>query len=191
MLWLDVRGGVDLPSYAASAKGELASYESGQGCYLYGPIVKELDARAFVAELEAVGMVSSLFSKEYEKAPRYWVYFGPMDDYAGALAQLKEFDGLGIDSFIITRDDLYGALSLGVFENIDSARRMQAIMSAKNYQVSIRNIFTFEKRWWVEIQASKTGLKLNKINEIAHNYGIAPENKEFFCKTVAKAKSFP
>lgn len=170
---------------------ELMVSPLGEGCLLLGPIFDESVAQEFESRLDEVGLRTNLIKKEREKAPRYWVYYGPFGSYAESLKEHRKFREAGVDNFIITQEDLYGALSFGVFENIDSAQRMQASMEGKGYRTSIRNIFKFESRWWVEIEASDQGAMSNKINDIQLELGLALEMREFFCKTVASEKPLP
>ncbi len=170
---------------------ELKVTALGSGCLLLGPISEQRVAEDFERSVSQAGLEANLIREDQERAPRYWVYFGPMADYSEALAQHRKFKSEGVDNFIITQDDLYGALSIGVFENIDSAQRLQTIMRAKGYKTSIRNIFKFESRWWVEIAVPESDLIVNKINSIKRDHGLDLEMREFFCKTVASAKSLP
>ncbi|KZY62127.1 hypothetical protein A3742_19440 [Oleiphilus sp. HI0071] len=170
---------------------ELSVSPLGSGCLLLGPIFDEGVAQQFDVRLRELNRRVALIKRDREKAPRYWVYYGPFGSYAESLKEHRKFRDEGVDNFIITQEDLYGALSFGVFENIDSAKRMQALMQGRGYRTSIRNIFKFESRWWVEIEAVDRGAISNKINDIQYDLGLALEMREFFCKTVASEKPLP
>lgn len=190
--WADLRKVKPISRYEVDlGVEELALPQAGNSCLLLGPLKKSEDAELLRRRLIQEGYVVELTEKEFEKAPRYWVYYGPMEDYAAALEQHQLFRENGIDSFIITKERLYGALSLGVFENIDSAQRMQAYMGSKGYQASIRNIFKFESDFWVEIRRPSEEIKVIKIKEIGGSLGLQIELREFLCKTVASEKPFP
>ena len=190
--WNDARQIKTGPTYQL-ADGVVALEVSalGSGCLLLGPIVDRQVAEDFERSIVQAGLNANLIRKDREKAPRYWVYYGPMETYSESLEQHRKFKSEGIDNFIITQEDLYGALSVGVFENIDSAQRLQAIMRAKGYKTAIRNIFKFESRWWVEVSVSESDLIINKINSLQGDHGLDLEMREFFCKTVASEKPLP
>lgn len=190
--WNDARTIKVAPAYQ-QPEGIVALNVSplGSGCLLMGPVFDPDIAKEFEARLNVMGLSTSLIKREQEKAPRYWVYYGPFGSYAESLKQHRAFRSQGVDNFIITQEDLYGALSLGVFENIDSAQRMQVLMQKKGYRTSIRNIFKFESRWWVEIELPEEGGIYSKINDIQAELGLALEMREFFCKTVASEKPLP
>ncbi len=190
--WNDARGLRVGPQYDLVDNAiELSISPLGTGCLLLGPIFEQSVAQEFELRLNELGLRTNLIKRDREKAPRYWVYYGPFSSYAESLKEHRKFRDEGVDNFIITQEDLYGALSFGVFENIDSAQRMQAVMLGKGYRTSIRNIFKFESRWWVEIEAPSKRSISNKINDIQHVLGLALEMREFFCKTVASEKPLP
>jgi len=184
--WSGMRTIKNVPAYTLD-KGvqTLRLAESGRGCFLIGPLAEQARAEELDGRLKALGLYSELIQKQTEKAPRYWVYYGPLPDYEMALEQSRKFRAEGLDNFIITQESLYGAVSLGVFENIDSARKMQALVQRKGYATSIRNIFKFDSAWWVEVLVPNEPEKSNEISRIVGGFGLAPELREFFCKTVA------
>lgn len=190
--WNDARQSRVGPKYEVSDSViELSISPVGSGCLLLGPIFDQNVAEEFGARLKESGLRTSLIKRDREKAPRYWVYYGPFESYSESLKEHRRFRDEGVDNFIITQEDLYGALSFGVFENIDSAQRMQAVMQGKGYRTSIRNIFKFESRWWAQIEAPGQQAISNKIKDIQHDLGLALEMREFFCKTVASEKPLP
>jgi hypothetical protein len=168
-----------------------ASSASNRSCILLGPFDVVEDGLAIHDDLLGQGYKVDLVAQELEQAPGYWVYFGPMDTYADALVQLREFQAKNIDSFIITRDDLYGAISLGVFENIDSAQRMQLLMAKRSYPTTIRNIFKFKTVNWVQVEHAESELKFIKNSGLAVSYEGDLKMREIFCKTVASRKPLP
>jgi len=163
----------------------LAYVEPGRGCLLLGPSKDEIAVDRFVNDVIQKGVVAQKIERKHEVAPRYWVYVPSQGEYADSLVLQKELDAKGVDNFIIHRDGLYGALSVGVFENIDSAERMQLTMLNKGYQVSIRNIFNYESSWWVQLSAVADQKNTNEISRIAPKYGLPKQMREIFCKTVA------
>lgn len=190
--WSEVRGSYQpVVKYAVGDGVErIGISESGRGCLLLGPLSDQQEARNFLVALSDAGVRSDLIERQEEVAPRYWVYYGPFESYAESLKKQKEFNDKGIDNFIITAQGLYGALSVGVFENIDSAQRMQGYMRDKGYMTSIRNIFDFESVWWIQVWLSDNSRNRIKISQIAQSLGMVIKSRDFFCKTVASENSF-
>lgn len=191
-IWIDIRQIKPAPEYelyeyakevAVLKRGDVAT--GIRRCMLLGPFENEERANVFQDVLKERRLPFERVEQSLEKAPTYWVYFGPLPDYDSAVAQLREFQSKNIDSFIITREDLYGAISVGVFENIDSARRMQVQMTRKGYPTSIRNIFKYKTVWWYEIRTDQELIKAIK-NKQLDGYGRPDfDFREIFCKTVA------
>lgn len=191
-IWTDLRAIKSAPSFLQEDGAvELVQIKSGKGCLLVGPSKNGRDAEMFVQSLADTGLFAKTIERKQEVAPRYWVYIPALKDYAGSLALQAELNAKGVDNFIIHHDELYGALSVGVFENIDSAERMQSVMTRKGYRVSIRNIFNYESSWWVQIEAAADQKNINEISRIAMKYGLPRQMREIFCKTVASEKSLP
>lgn len=197
VLWLDLRQirPIQAFEFEASAKEvhllSPSARASERSCLLLGPFEQAEQGQSIFETLSEQGFKVDLIVQELEQAPGYWVYYGPLANYAEALVQLREFQSKKIDSFIITRDDLYGAISLGVFENIDSAQRMQSVMGKKGYPTSVRNIFKFKTVNWLQIEHPKNQEKYNKINGLMVASRDDLKMREIFCKTVASRKPFP
>lgn len=156
--------------------------ESVDQCWLFGPLSSEGDASEIKAEVSKVDYFARLLTTDVVKAPGYWVYFGPIEEYAESLRQLREFQSKGIDSFIISKEALRGSISLGVFENIDSAKRMQAIMLRKGYQTKMAEIPKLEKEFWVSLKFPSGGPLESQFQAIASRQNKALEVRQIFCK---------
>lgn len=131
-----------------------------QECWLLGPLSSEDRANKLRAVVAKIDYFAELVSSDIQKAPSYWVYFGPIESYGESLERLREFKAKGIDSFIIGDGKLKGSISLGVFANIDSARRMTSIMDRRGYSVKMAEIPKYEKEYWVSVKVPvKEGLK--------------------------------
>jgi len=157
--WLEYRKVKVLPEFSKVAGVDHIELLAGgstdvarQECWLLGPMPSESQAVAVRNDVARVDYFAELVSSDIQKAPGYWVYFGPLASYDDSLVQLKEFKSKGIDSFIIGEPRLKGSISLGVFNNIDSARRMTAIMMRKGYQVKVAEIPKYDKEYWVSLR---------------------------------------
>ena len=153
-----------------------------QECWLLGPVSSEDRANKLRADMASIDYFAELVSSEIQKAPSYWVYYGPMENYGESLGQLREFKAKGIDSFIIGDGSLKGSISLGVFANIDSARRMTSIMDRRGYSVKMAEIPKYEKEYWVSVKvAIKEGLKDN-FDRFLEQEKMHLDARKVFCK---------
>lgn len=190
--WLDIRKAKVEPVFSvrpgveeivllgsARAAGTLAQVE--EQCWLLGPIALEAEARQVESELSGIDYFAELVRSDIELAPAYWVYFGPIDSYSESLSRLREFKSKGIDSYIIKKEDLYGSISLGVFNNIDSANRMQGIMSRKGYETKIAEFPKTAVEYWVSIKVPVGGLLETNFEAYLKARKQALEARQIFC----------
>jgi len=174
--------------------------ERGQGikqestdarCALLGPIDEEAVASNLKKVLLNDSVSAELVVQEHKKAPGYWVYFDELNGDAARQSQLEEFRSKGVDSFVIAAGDLKGAISLGVFENIDSARRLKKKMIKRGYIVKISEIQKSETEYWLLLPIDYAAENKHKIDKIVSSVLKNQEMREIFCKSVASEKQFP
>ena len=188
--WLDLRKGARQAVYSSPlgmreiellGGGRVLDVSPAGLCWLIGPLVVEQRASTIYRRFLDVGFDAQVIVDEVDKAPGYWVYYGPIASYPESLQQLKEFQSKGIDSFIIGRDGLKGSISLGVFENIDSARRMKKIMLAKGYETDLYEIAKKKKRFWVRADVSAMIEDKALFDSVLGAENKAPEKRQVFC----------
>lgn len=160
-------------------------------CLLMGPISDSVVAARIESLLSDSGVESELVVQPINKAPGYWVYFGPISTEELALGQLRKFRAQGIDSFIIRQGNLVGSISLGVFENIDSAMRMIASMERIGYSVQISEIKKAKNVFWLRIIGGQKSTEVEEIGALLGGEEGRPEMRQIFCKTVASENPFP
>lgn len=160
-------------------------------CLLLGPISDSAVAAKLEALLSNSDVRSELVMQSIEKAPGYWVYFGPISTEEAALDQLRKFQAQGIDSFIIRQGNLAGSISLGVFENIDSAMRMIASLERMGYSVQIAEIKKADEVFWLQILRGQKPTEVEEISALLGGKEGLPEMRQIFCKTVASENPFP
>lgn len=153
----------------------------GDMCWLLGPLELEAEAERVRSELSGIDYFAELVRSKIELAPAYWVYFGPIDAYKQSLAQLREFRAKGVDSFIIKKEGLSGSISLGVFNNIDSAKRMQAIMRRKGYETKMAEFPKTATEYWVSIKVPVAGPLEADFNTYLKAQKQALEARQIFC----------
>ena len=194
LVWLDYRTVTPLLAYEPEKDVErilllsdgtksLPQAEEGRDvCWLFGPMSQRQVALDLKSRLAEVDYFSSVVESQIEKAPGYWVYYGPISAYQDSLAQLREFRRKNIDSFIITKEELKGSISLGVFDNIDSAKRMLAIMKRKGYDTRMAEIPRQDTEYWVSLTyPSDSSLEQRFERYLAEQNGSL-EGRQIFCK---------
>jgi len=168
--------------------GSEKTTQSGERCLLVGPMHDQEKSQQLLAVLRGKGVVAKSVVRQVEKAPGYWVYYGPFEGGDAALKQLREFQDKAIDSFIIRSGFLKGNISLGVFENIDSARRMKKIMKRKGYETKMQEIAKSEDEFWLLISGAETDVDFSRSAAILKGLRGVPEMRQIFCKSVASEK---
>ncbi len=161
----------------------------GARCLLLGPFESSDAAKEVRALLPArAGFEVELVEQQLKKAPSYWVFDGPFDDAASLEARYREFQEKRIDSFIIRSGELANGISVGVFENIDSAKRMLSQMKAKGYRVNMRPISRNRYAFWLSVSRSGEGVPDSEIRQLFKGLKGLPESRQIFCKSVASPK---
>ena len=121
-----------------------------QRCYSAGPFKDENDAKFLGIRAEALGFNSELRSLATGGTTENWVHIPPLSNRQQSLQLLRELQGRGIDSYIITQGDLAEGISLGLFRNQTSAKNLTEKMRGMGYKVIIREVLRGEKELWLE-----------------------------------------
>jgi len=197
--WVDSRGTVTPVPYideAESKQLKLLAEISGEKflvgkeaelCLLVGPLDSRNIAEEMRESLNEGSENAKLVVQEVKKAPSYWVYF---DDYENKSAStwFEEFQLKKIDTYVINIGNLKGALSLGVFENIDLAYRLKKLMKKKGYESKISEINKVDKEFWLLFSSGYAAENQKKIDEMLTPLKKMHEKREISCKSVASEK---
>ncbi|MBQ0794320.1 MAG: hypothetical protein KBT81_17375 [Oleispira antarctica] len=119
-------------------------------CYSVGPLADSIDAKHLKVRAEALGFSSELRGLATGTSIEHWVHIPPQPNRQQSLRLLRELQGRGIDSYIITQGDLAEGISLGLFRNADSARNLTNKMRGLDYNVVIKEVSRGEKELWLE-----------------------------------------
>jgi hypothetical protein len=119
-------------------------------CYSVGPLADRIDAKHLKVRAEALGFRSELRGLTTGKSIEHWVHIPPQSNRQQSLRLLRELQGRGIDSYIITQGDLAEGISLGLFRNETSAQNLTQKMLDLNYKVVIKEVSRGEKELWLE-----------------------------------------
>lgn len=167
----------------ATSKGKL-----NRLCMLLGPMEDKTKATQLIDVFKSRGVGVELVAQEITKAPNYWVYLAPFESRKAAVKRLKELQGAKVDSYLITQGDLANGISLGVFENIDSARRMSKRRRNQGYDVKVTELGKKEFEYWVAIMKEYTEELDTEVSEMMNELDLLFEKRQIFCKSVASEK---
>jgi hypothetical protein len=127
-----------------------ANQVSNRRCYSVGPLADRIDAKHLKVRAEALGFSSELRGLTTGTSIEHWVHIPPQSNRQQSLRLLRELQGRGIDSYIITQGDLAEGISLGLFRNGTSAQNLTQKMQDLNYKVVIKEVSRGEKELWLE-----------------------------------------
>jgi hypothetical protein len=115
-----------------------------------GPFKDEDDAKFLGIRAEALGFNSEMRSLATGGSIEHWVHIPPLLNRQQSLQLLRELQGRGVDSYIITQGELAEGISLGLFRNKKSAERLTLKMQEMDYDVVIKEVLRGEKELWLE-----------------------------------------
>ena len=107
------------------------------------------------------------------------------------MIKLRELKKSKVDSYLITQGELANGISLGVFENIDSARRMLDRRLGQGYQAKVTELGKQDFEYWVAIEGGYTVDLDIKVTEIVDKLKMMYGKRQISCKSVASEKKLP
>jgi hypothetical protein len=119
-------------------------------CYSVGPLADRIDAKHLKVRAEALGFSSELRGLTTKTSIEHWVHIEPQSNRQQSLRLLRELQGRGIDSYIITQGELAEGISLGLFRNKASAQNLKQKMQDLDYSVVIKEVSRGKKELWLE-----------------------------------------
>lgn len=119
-------------------------------CYSVGPLADRIDAKHLKVRAEALGFRSELRGLTTGTSIEHWVHIPPQANRQQSLQLLRELQGRGFDSYIITQGELAEGISLGLFRNETSAKNLTKKARALDYNVVIKEVARGEKELWLE-----------------------------------------
>jgi hypothetical protein len=159
--------------------------EAKSRCVLMGPILGEDVLEVVRAHLGDGGQDIRIVENEVEKAPSYWVYILDKDVFDGIEGVVK---GYGVDGYRISGGELKGGFSLGVFENVDLARKLVKTVKKAGLNAHIHKKKNKKYQYWLEYGVDYAAENPQKITEITSFLKEDAKKREFFCKSVASGK---
>jgi hypothetical protein len=132
-------------------------------CLSLGPFQTPADLRAAMGRLmPQVGRIQ--FRELPATALRgYRVFLPAAANRATALASARELAARGLrDYYVVTAGEQQNTVSLGLFRDLDNARRRQAEVAALGYVATVEARTEAVPQWWVDI-AAPAGFEWNKV----------------------------
>ena len=167
------------------------SENSEQLCLLAGPLIERGDAKRLIDALQRLDVPAEVVVQTITKAPNYWVYLEPYETRKAAIAKLKALQLAKVDSYLITQGELANGISLGVFENIDSARRMLERRQGQGYEVKIRELGKKNFEYWVSVEGGYSTELDKKVTKTMAELEMSIGKRQIFCKSVASENKLP
>lgn len=171
----------------ASAQLEQAEQTALPVCWALGPFDSAEPPFALPAELDTL----SWRQESYERDIDYWVLLGPYSDTQRATDLERELKAANIDSYLIRKGRLEGAISLGVFSERLRAERHAEAMSKKGYPVALRAVGEPASQWWLVYQGAPNGERFSKSTAFMDAHKTAPLTlSKKSCELIASYREF-
>lgn len=160
-------------------------------CVILGEFSGGTEAEQLRQRLLALDIDSRLEAREVISGTDYWLVMPVVGGKRHGVIQLSALQEQGIDSFLITRGEMAGNLSLGVFSREDYAQVRQGQLQQLGHDVRIHAMSKKDQQFVVEVgskarrlvdQAMLTRLRVD-FPGLQHQYQP--------CKDVANAGRIP
>ena len=122
-------------------------------CPEIGPFVDKPSALLFATELQIAGIATRLKSKNDINDLKYWVYLPIGGGKKAAMLKLSDLRSKQIESYLITKGELKGQVSLGVFNNLESANGLQSKMDVLGISTRLHKMSHRTKLFWLSVGA--------------------------------------
>ena len=175
----------------AIAESEPPRPDAAALCVTLGRFAAQEDAEQLRQRLLALDIESRLQAREVVMGADYWLVMPVVGGERHAVIQLSALQEQGIDSFLITRGEMAGSLSLGVFAREDYAQVRREQLQQLGHDVRLHAFNKKEQQYVVEVdskarrlvdQAMLTRLR-NDFPGLQHQYQP--------CGGVANARRIP
>jgi hypothetical protein len=122
-------------------------------CVNLGVFESRVEAEQLRQRLLALSVESGVIARDVPGVLDYWLVYPVRGGESVALSRLGLLQAEGVDSFLITRGDLAGNISLGVFAREDYAMARQAQLQAMGYQAEIEVQEKVTSEYLVQVDA--------------------------------------
>lgn len=120
-------------------------------CPAVGPFRAKDAAEPWRAALQAGQFGATLREVQLDKNPQHWVMLSPFPNRETAQKKVVELLSKKIDAYVISEGELRNAISLGLFDRVESATAMQQRIKAAGYPAEVRPKPRKASEWWVKL----------------------------------------
>ncbi|WP_448215560.1 SPOR domain-containing protein [Endozoicomonas sp. 2B-B] len=124
-------------------------------CLVVGPFESSAKADHLQQKLFSLGISSRERSDNEAVLADYWVHIPPRSNRQSAIRLLRELQGQGIDSFVITQGELANGISLGLFSKEVSANEVSRRVQEAGYEPAIKKLPREPETFWLEMTDSE------------------------------------
>ncbi|HYW75319.1 MAG TPA: SPOR domain-containing protein [Gammaproteobacteria bacterium] len=133
----------------------LGGSTSKRACLLFTARMDATHARARAADLRQRGYKALAVSRSQQQASGYWVLLTGFKNAAAARAAADKLRHGGIKDLFVLGDSQGGAtLSLGLFRDLDHARKRARHVRVLGFRPQIRERFRTTSSWTVQLPSS-------------------------------------
>ena len=125
-------------------------------CLVVGPFTSATKADNLQQRLFAIGVASRERSDGESAGADYWVHIPPLAGRDAAIRMLRELQGQGIDSFVITQGELSNGISLGLFSREASANEVSRRLLEAGYGTRIKQLARSPETYWLEMDVKES-----------------------------------
>ena len=163
--------------------------ESEALCLVVGPFNSSTKADQMQQRLFSLGISSRERSDSEAHGYDHWVHIPPLPGRDAAIRLLRELQGQGIDSFVITQGELANGISLGLFSKEASANKVSSRLLQAGYETSIKQLPRQPQTYWLELAEKHADSITEEMwDDFANEYnGLKILEKS--CKGIASGKS--
>lgn len=122
-------------------------------CVTLGRFAEQAEAEQLRQRLLALDIESRLQAREVVVGADYWLVMPVVGGERHAVIQLSALQEQGVDSFLITRGEMAGSLSLGVFAREDYAQVRQEQLQQLGHDVRLHALNKIEQQYVVEVDS--------------------------------------
>lgn len=131
-------------------------------CPVVGPFRTKDSAEPWRTALAGSHFNAALHEVQLDKNPQHWVLLPAFASRELAQKKVVELLSKKIDAYVISEGDTRNAISLGLFDRIESAQAMQQRIKAAGYPAEIRPKPHKASEWWVKLVQPADPLKVKE-----------------------------
>ncbi len=135
-------------------------------CPAIGPFRSKDSAEPWRSNLTDAHLAAELHEVQLDKNPQHWVVLPVFVSREAAQKKVVELLSKKIDAFVIGEGDMRNAISLGLFDRIESAQAMQQRIKAAGYPAEIKPKPHKQAEWWIKLTQPADPVKIREVLQL-------------------------